>query len=559
MTAPSSWCHDAVVYQVYVRSFADSNGDGIGDLNGLRQRLDHITSLGADAIWINPHYPSPQRDHGYDIADYTGVEPAYGDLAAFDALLAEAHASGLRVLLDVVSNHCSSDHPWFAAALAAAPGSPQRARFHFRDGSGDCGQYPPNNWLSVFGGPAWTRVRDAGGRPGQWYLHLFDASQPDLNWTDPAVPAMFDEMLRFWFDRGVDGFRVDVAHGLHKLEGLPDWPCVAGCHEGALDDSYNAHMWNQPAVHDIYRSWRALAESYRSAGERVLVGEVWVPQVADLAQYLRPDELHQAFFFDLFVQPWHAGRMRAAIERGLAQAEATGTATTWTLSNHDIPRMVSRYGRLSTSGERPTAADPIKAARIRGEVDLDLGRSRARAATLLLLALPGAVYLYQGEELGLPEVYDLPAAARQDPIFIRTGGAEIGRDGCRIPLPWRQELPAFGFSAVDPAGPPWLPQPDWFGKYAVDAQDGDLGSMLHLYRTALANRRRLFPSGAALSWLPVGDRDDVIAFARGGSVCVTVLGAVPFAVPAEWGEFAVASAEVPDRVLPPSAAAWLTR
>ena len=559
MSTPSAWWRDAVVYQVYVRSFADSNGDGIGDLDGLRQRLNHVTTLGAAAIWINPHYPSPQRDHGYDIADYTGVEPAYGDLAAFDALVAEAHARGLKVLLDVVPNHCSADHPWFAAALAAAPGSPERDRFHFVAGAGESGDQPPNNWASVFGGSAWTRVTEADGRPGQWYLHLFDSSQPDLNWADPAVPALFDQMLRFWFDRGVDGFRVDVAHGLHKLAGLPDWPCVDGCHPEAVEDTYNAHMWNQPAVHDVYRAWRALAESYRESGERLLVGEVWVPQVTDLAQYLRSDELHQVFYFDLFVQPWDADRMRAAIERGLAQAGATGAATTWTLSNHDVPRTVSRYGRLSVPEADPTAADPIKAARARGEVDLDLGNRRARAAILLLLALPGAVFLYQGEELGLPEVYDIPASARQDPIFFRTGGAEIGRDGCRIPLPWRQEPPTFGFSAGDAPAPPWLPQPDWFGKYAAEAQDGDAGSMLNLYRAALEHRRGLFPGETGLTWLPVGGRDDVLAFARGGSVCVAVLGDEPFAAPAEYGDVVLASAAMPQRVLPGSAAAWLTR
>lgn len=551
---PSQWWRDAVIYQVYVRSFADSNGDGIGDLDGLRSRLDHIQELGADGIWLNPHYPSPQRDHGYDIADYFGVEPAYGDLASFDALVAEAHQRGLKVLLDLVANHCSSAHPWFQSALTAGPGSPERARFVFCEGLGEDGELPPNNWSSVFGGPAWTRVQEADGRPGEWYLHIFDSSQPDLNWRNDDVPALFEDVLKFWFDRGVDGFRIDVAHGMFKHQDLADWPCGACGASG-----YNVHMWNQPEVHAVYRSWRALADSYSPERELTLIGEVWVPTVEQLAEYLRPDELQQAFFFELLVQPWNADAMRAAVQRGLYQMDATGATMTWTLSNHDIPRTVSRYGRLRIEQSTGSAADPIQIARARGEVDLDLGERRARAAILLLLALPGSVYLYQGEELGLPEVYDLPDSVRQDPIFFRSGGLELGRDGCRVPLPWDEaSRPSFGFSPAGSAAAPWLPQPDWFGKYAVATQQDDVSSCLRLYRKALSSRRRTFSDPAhGVEWLATGARTDVIAFRRDRAVCVVVTGSEPFELPPTWGQVVLGSQDVLNRTLPANAAAWL--
>ncbi|RZS90332.1 alpha-glucosidase [Motilibacter rhizosphaerae] len=557
-TAPTSWWRDAVIYQVYVRSFADADGDGIGDLAGLRARLDHVARLGVDGIWLNPHYSSPQRDHGYDIADYFAVEPAYGDLDSFDALVADAHERGLKVLLDVVANHCSSDHPWFQEALAAAPGSPERARFVFRDGRGAGGELPPNNWQSIFGGPAWTRVPGPDGTPGQWYLHIFDSSQPDFDWRAPEVPAMFDEVLRFWFDRGIDGFRIDVGHGLYKHPELPDWPCAEDGHDCDPHD-YNGHMWNQAEVHEVYRSWRALADSYSPDRELMYVGEVWVPQVDSLADYLRPDELHQAFFFDLLLQPWDGQAFRGAITRGVEQAAATGAPVTWTLSNHDVPRTVTRYGITRDPAATTSQADPIKAARARGAVDVEKGSARARAAVLLQLALPGAVYLYAGEELGLPEVTDLPDEARQDPAFFRTGGEEVGRDGCRVPLPWTEDRPGFGFSLAGGAdGPaePWLPQPDWFGKYAVSALEEDRSSVLHLYRDALAQRRGLFAAAEPLVWLETGS-PDVLAFERGAARCVVNTGSAPYVLPEGLGDVVLASAGLSGRELPVDAAVWL--
>ncbi|NUO55757.1 MAG: glycoside hydrolase family 13 protein [Hamadaea sp.] len=528
------WWRDAVVYQVYLRSFADSDGDGVGDLPGLTARLDHLVRLGVDGIWLNPCYPSPGADHGYDVADYTTVDAQYGGLPAFETFLAEAHRHGLKVLMDVVPNHCSAEHPWFAEAVAAEPGSPARDRFVFRDGRGPHGELPPNNWMSVFGGPAWTRVAD-----GQWYLHSFDSSQPDFDWRRPEVAEHFENVLRLWFDRGVDGFRIDVAHMLFKRDGLPDWPDPA---------AYNAYQQNQPEVHEIYRRWRALADAYDR--DLTLVGEIHVPSVADLADYLRPDELPQAFYFDLLAQGWDASGFAASIDRGLAQIAGAGATITWTLANHDVHRTVSRYGLV----ERDPAALVIPT-RQRGRIDTALGEARARAALLLLLGLPGSVYLYQGEELGLPEWLDLPDELRQDPTWFRSGRAEHGRDGCRIPLPWTTGSPAFGFSTTPET---WLPQPDWFARYAAENQWAQPDSTLRLHAEALRVRREL--RGAlpdALDWLTTG-RTDVLAYRRGRLTCVVVFGDEPFSVPGEWGSFVCASAEPhADGTMPGPSAAWL--
>jgi len=553
MSLSDAWWRDAVIYQIYVRSFADSGGDGIGDLAGIRSRLDYVQGLGVDGIWLNPCYPSPQKDHGYDVADYTDIEPTYGDLTEFDALLADCHDRGLKLLMDVVPNHCSSAHPWFVGAVAAGPGSRERARFLFREGRGPGGEEPPNNWQGMFGGPAWTRVAEADGKPGQWYLHLFDPAQPDFDWRNPEVGDLFEDVLRFWFERGVDGFRIDVAHGLVKDGALPDGPMDEQGHP-----KHNAAMWNQPEVHEVYRRWRRIADSY--AGDLVLVGEIWVDDVADLAHYLRPDELPQAFFFDLLIQPWRAAALRSAIDRGLTQITATGAVTTWTLSNHDVHRVVTRYGQEQPP-EVDRGADPANSTRARGPVDVALGTRRARAALLLLLALPGSVYLYQGEELGLPEVMDLPDDARTDPIWKRSHHTEYGRDGCRVPLPWTAAGASFGFSPTDDAAPSWLPQPNWFAEYAVDAQEHDPDSVLRLYRTALRLRRDLAGDLAQpLEWVEVPGREDVFAFRRGALTCVVVCGSEPFEAPVAWGELALGSAAGPTpahRLVPPESAAWL--
>jgi len=549
MTAPRAWWADAVIYQVYVRSFCDSDGDGIGDLEGVRERLDHLVNLGVDGLWLNPCYPSPQADHGYDVADYTGIEPDYGTLDTFDTLLAQAHERGLRLLLDLVPNHCSSRHPWFVEAVAASPGSPERERFLFRDGRGPGGNEPPNNWTSVFGGPAWTRVPDAAGKPGQWYLHLFDPRQPDFNWRNSDVGDLFESILRFWFDRGIDGFRIDVAHGLVKHPELPDVdPGEARAH---------SPMWNHPDVHEVYRRWRRVADSYRGR-ELTLVGEIWVPEVEDLALYLRPDELPQAFYFDLLTQPWRAPALRRAIESGLTHIAEVGAAVTWTLSNHDVHRPVTRYGQ-DQSLVVGSSQDPAAGTRARGPVDLAQGKRYARSAILMLLALPGSVYLYQGEELGLPEVMDLPTAARQDPIVRRSAGQDLGRDGCRIPIPWSHAEPSFGFSLTDDPAPTWLPQPEWFGEYAVDTELTDAGSFLSLYRRALQLRGEHFREpAAALEWIDLSPDLAAFAFRRGSRVCVVNCGDGPLDLPQEWGQIILASAAVDGRTAPGASAVWLS-
>ncbi|SFK99092.1 glycoside hydrolase family 13 protein [Geodermatophilus ruber] len=517
-TSGSDWWRDAVFYQVYIRSFADGNGDGVGDLAGIRARLPYLAELGVDALWITPFYPSPMADHGYDVADPRDVEPAFGDLAEFDALLAEAHALGLRVTIDLVPNHTSDRHEWFAAALAAGPGSPERARYVFRDGRGPDGAEPPNNWPSVFGGPAWTRVPD-----GQWYLHLFAPEQPDLNFADAEVVAVLETTMRFWLDRGVDGFRIDVAHGMAKPAGLPDMVPMEDT--GLLDDHGPGDLrFDQDGVHAVHRRIRAVLDEYT---DRMAVGEVWVSDDARLARYLRPDELQLAFNFKLLTADWAPDELRDAVVHSLATVAGTPAPACWVLSNHDRPRHVTRYG------------------------DGELGTRRARAAALLQLALPGAAYVYNGDELGMPDV-EVPDEALQDPIWERSGRTERGRDACRIPVPWSGGEPAYGFSSRRAT---WLPMPEGWAPLTAEAQAADAGSMLSLYRSALA-LRRTSPAfaGESLAWLPAPE--GCLAFRRpGGLVCLANLSGAD--VPLPEGRVLLASADVGGGVLPADASVWL--
>jgi alpha-glucosidase len=531
------WHHSAVVYEVYLRSFADGNGDGIGDLPGLRSRLSYLRDLGVDAIWITPWYVSPMADGGYDVADYRDIDPVFGTLADAEALIEEAHSIGLKVVTDIVPNHCSDQHPWFTAAVAAGPGSPERARFWFRPGRGEAGELPPGDWGSMFGGPAWTRVIEPDGSPGEWYLHLYAREQPDLNWDNPDVRAEFDAILRFWLDRGVDGFRIDVADFLVKDPRLPD---VAGWPEGT------PKPWeDQDGLHEIYRGWRQLIDSYHR--DCVLIGEIWLKPLTRLGPYLTGDQLYSAFNFDYLGTPWDAARLRDVIDTTLT---SIGANTPWVLSNHDVTRHLTRYGRADTG--RGWQPDP-------GRADLALGTRRARAAILLSLALPGSAYLYQGEELGLWEVEDIPDELIADPIFERTGHVLRGRDGCRVPLPWQADAPGLGFgppSAGTPAATPWLPQPPAWQRLAADVQAGDPASMLELYRAALRLRRDSLKSGAdALTWLeaPGG----VLAFRRpGGFACVVNLSGQPVPLPGHE-EVLLTSGDLEYGLLPPDTAAWL--
>ncbi len=550
IAADRDWWRHAVVYQIYPRSFVDSNGDGVGDINGIRSRLGYLAGLGIDAIWINPWYPSPMKDAGYDVSDYRSIEPVFGTMADAEALIAEAHGHGLRVILDIVPNHTSDRHRWFIDALAAGPGSPERDRYIFRDGRGPGGEQPPNDWRSEFGGPAWTRVTEPGGRPGQWYLRLFAPEQPDVNWNHPDVAEEFLQTLRFWFDRGVDGFRIDVAHGLVKDADLRDLGDLTFPLPDDTPDGVEHPHWDQPGVHDVFRTWRRLADSYPEP--RAYCGEIWVGRDHRLTAYLRPDELHTAFNFNFLQAPWLAADLRRVIDSTLAAHATVAAPATWVLGNHDVCRPVSRYARPQELVEHgfPHLQKYLGLPRDEGR-----GRRRARAAALLSLALPGGAYVYAGEELGLPEVEDIPLEARQDPIVAGTGGRDVGRDGCRVPLPWTVGGASFGFGP-DGGGAPWLPQPADWGSSSVEAEDGDPGSALTLYRQALAIRRRHPALGdGRLDWVDAGP--DALAFAREpGFGCWVNFADEPLPLP-PGATVLLASGDLADGSLPADTAAWL--
>jgi alpha-glucosidase len=522
-----AWWHDAAFYQIYIRSFADADGDGVGDLDGVCSRLGYLELLGVDALWLTPFFPSPMVDHGYDVSNPRDVNPLFGDLDAFDRLIADAHRRGLRIIIDLVPNHTSDQHEWFRAAVAAAPGSPERARYLFRDGAGIGGSHPPNNWTSTFGGPAWTRLPPSLTDAGQWYLHLFAPEQPDLNWENPEVAADLERTLRFWMGRGVDGFRIDVAHGMAKPAGLPDMPHPIGACPGLLDTSVVDPRFDADGVHDIHRMIRKVLDEYPA---RVAVGEIWVSDDAAFARYVRPDELHLGFNFRLLETAFDAGELRSSIEHSLIAVQHSTAPATWTISNHDVVRPVTRYGG--------------------GEV----GLARARAMALVQLALPGPVFLYNGDELGLPNV-ELPDWALQDPVWRRSGHTTRGRDGCRIPLPWEGSTAPYGFSATPGS---WLPMPGDWADRTVEAQLEDSNSTLSLYRQALDLRRghKAF-TGTALEWY--GAPPGCFAFRRngnGGLVCA--LNASDTSVPLPSGQLLLASSSLPvDDILPPNTAAWL--
>jgi alpha-glucosidase len=552
LVAGSEWWRSAVIYQIYPRSFADGNGDGMGDLPGISDRLPALRDLGVDAIWLSPFYTSPQNDAGYDVADYCDVDPRFGTLADFDRLQREAHDLGMRVIVDIVPNHSSSEHAWFQAALASPAGSVERGRYMFRDGRGENGELPPNNWQSIFGGDAWTRITEPDGAPGQWYLHLFDRSQPDLDWENPWVRDQFRGVLRFWLDRGVDGFRVDVAHGMVKAAGLPDYtpPADAGSMGGGLGDEIESGeaqlppYFGQDGVHEIYRDWRLVLDEYE--GDRALVAEAWVEPLSRLAEWVRPDEMHQAFNFTYLETPWEAAALRETIDNSIREFGEVGAPSTWVLSNHDVVRHASRLG-LADSRPQGAGIGP----RTPGKPDETLGLRRARAASALMLSLPGSAYVYQGEELGLPEVIDLPDESREDPTFHRTAGERYGRDGCRVPIPWEAGRPAYGFSA---SGESWLPQPDGWDHLARSSQEGRAGSTLELYRSALRLRRERELGLGSVEWLS-GFRSDVVAFRNNGVTVMTNLGDVPVELPA--GRIVLASEDLREAVLPTDATVWL--
>jgi alpha-glucosidase len=544
------WWRDAVTYQIYIRSFADSNGDGIGDVEGIRSRLAYLKQLGVDAIWITPWYPSPQNDHGYDVSDYMDIEPQYGTLADAEKLIKATHEHGLKFIVDIVPNHTSDQHKWFQAALKAAPGSPERDRYMFCDGKGPNGDLPPNNWEAVFGGCAWERVIEADGKPGQWYLHLFAIEQPDLNWENPEVRSHLEDVLKFWLDRGVDGFRIDVAHGMVKYPGLPDIPEVNTTSE--MLAPHERPFWDQEGVHDIYRSWRKILDSY--PGERMAVAEAWVSPASRIARYVRADELQNSFNFEMLTTLWNAAEIRAKIDNSMQALVEVGAPPSWVFNNHDVVRSVDRLDLgLTNNGESTFTrqGDPAK-------FNIARGTLRAKSATLMTLALPGGTYLYQGEELGLPEVRDLPEDRLTDPRWKMSGYKDRGRDGCRVPLPWKSEpTGGFGFSTnelleLDQA---WLPMSPWMGNFSAESQDGVAGSTLTIYRQALALRKLEEGLGdGPMNWIEAGK--DVVAFSRPGNFACYINFGAAIEIPS-GAKVLISSGALEGNLLPTDTAVWL--
>lgn len=548
------WWSNAITYQIYIRSFADENGDGIGDIRGIISRLGYLKELGVDAIWITPWYPSPQHDNGYDVSDFMDIDPEYGSLEVAQELIDKVHQNGLRIIIDIVPNHSSNEHRWFQDALASDPGSHERNRYLFRDGKGEHGEEPPNNWQSVFGGPAWTRVVEKNGEPGQWYCHIFAPQQPDFNWENSEVRDHFIQVLRFWLDRNVDGFRVDVAHGLVKAEGLPDAPFQE--HFGLLD-SRDFPYWDQDGVHEIYREWRKLLDSY--PGQRMAVSEAWVNPPSRSALYVRPDELANTFNFDFLTVKWGQESVKSSIDRSIEGMAAVGAPVTWVLSNHDVVRAVNRLEMDFIAADSPKDPELV----IETEFfDFERAKIRARSAALLMLALPGAVFLYQGEELGLPEVLDIPVDRLQDPIWKMSGNKERGRDGCRVPLPWKVSVDgAFGFSANSEITPEqsWLPQPlDW-GNFSAEGQENSADSMLQLYRNAIGIRKTN-PSllSSHFRWMDSPDDSFVFTRSEDGSFLCVVTFEVGEPVPPNYAVL-LSSQEIEFRQIPPHTTVWLER
>ena len=506
------WWRTAVIYQIYPRSFADGNGDGIGDLAGTTSRLESLAALGIDAIWFSPFFKSPQKDAGYDVADYKLIDPLFGTNEDFDALLAKAQSLGIRIIVDLVPNHSSTEHELFQAALKAAPGSPERDIYIFRDGKGENGELPPNNWESVFGGNAWTRIVEPDGTQGQWYLHIFDSSQPDFNWENPKVHALFEDVLRFWLDKGVDGFRIDVAHGMVKETGLPD---VKGpMSQSVGKDRESEHpFWGQEGVHEIIRSWRKVLDEYDN---RVMCAEAWVLPLSRMAKWVRPDEYHQTFNFGYLETGWNKDGLVKVVTDSLQEFGKVGAPSTWVLSNHDVIRHVSRYGIPGVppqgDGIGPESEQPDEA----------IGLRKGRAATAFMLGLPGSSYIYQGEELGLPEHSTLEGKFREDPTWSRTGGKRVGRDGCRVPIPWEAHAgQSRGFSTADKS---WLPQPDSYSRYARDLQDGVPGSTLELYKQLIKVRKELSLGSGEFRFAPEHSSDSTVAYLNNNVLVISNFG-----------------------------------
>ena len=544
------WWRDAVTYQIYIRSFADSNGDGIGDVEGIRSRLPYLKKLGIDAIWITPWYPSPQKDHGYDVANYMDIEPDYGTLTQAEQLIKETHEHGIKFIIDIVPNHSSDQHLWFQAALKSAPGSPERARYVFRDGKGPNGDLPPNNWEAVFGGCAWERVIEADGKPGQWYLHLFAVEQPDFNWEHPEVRAHFEEVLKFWLDRGVDGFRIDVAHGMIKYPGLPDIP--EGKKSSEMLAPHERPFWDQDGVHEIYRSWRKILDSY--PGDRMAVAEAWVSPAERIARYVRSDELQNSFNFEMLTTLWKPDVIKKKIETSITALQEVGAPPSWVFNNHDVVRSIDRLDLGLTNHGDTTFSRQGDVTKL----NIARGTLRALSATLMTLSLPGGTYLYQGEEIGLPEVRDIPEDRLTDPRWKMSEFKDRGRDGCRVPLPWKTDSAGgFGFSsnAAMTCEQLWLPQSSWMGKYSVQSQEGVEGSTLSIYQNALAIRKQEPGLGdGPMEWIEAGK--DVVAYSRPGKFACYINFGSAIEIPT-GSKVLISSGPLQGNSIPTDTAVWL--
>ena len=540
----ADWWRQAVVYQIYPRSFADANGDGIGDLVGITSRVPYLKELGVDAVWMSPFYPSELADGGYDVADYRNIDPRIGTLEEFDKLVDAMHAAGIRVFVDIVPNHSSDQHEWFQAALKAPKGSPERDRYIFRDGKGEHGEIRPSELGSHFGPSGWTRITEPDGTPGQWYMHLFAKEQPDFNWDNQEVRDDFIKTLRFWSDRGVDGFRVDVAHALTKNLKDGHLPARMRFDLEFMKNDGTDDLFDRDEVHEIYKTWRQVFNEYDPP--RVAVAEAWV-HANRRAAYASTEGLGQSFSFDLAFTPWNIKKFKSTIDYNLKASAETGSSNTWVFSNHDVIRHATRFGL-----PEETLKDLPKWFRSKNRQDVinkELGLARARAATMLILALPGSTYLYQGEELGLQEPLNIPSDQMQDPQWFRSEGS-ISRDGCRVPMPWTPDGPSFGFGP----GGAHLPQPEWFKDWNVQSESGVEGSTLEMYRAALKLRREL-QTVEKLKWVWHFNKN-VLHFKRpNGWQSITNFGSKPVKLPK--GKLLISSAPVVDGKLPANATAWI--
>ena len=558
LTKDANWWRQAAIYQIYPRSFKDSNGDGLGDIKGITSKIDYLSSLSLDAVWLSPFYPSALVDGGYDVDDYRDVDPKLGSLADFDEMLTKLHEAGIRIFVDVVPNHSSNLHVWFKEAIAAEPGSAARNRYIFRDGKGANGELPPTDWPSHFAPSAWTHESKMGGKHNQWYCHLFAPEQPDFNWDNREVEEDFLKTLKFWADRGVDGFRIDVAHAMKKdlSEPLKSQPRYASHKELDLANGTNV-LFDRNEVHEVYREWRKLFNQYDPP--RVAVAEANVSAHA-LVKYASSEELGQCFNFELLDASFNASEFKVIIDRALLSAKKNGSSSTWCLNNHDQMRPATKFGLLPT-------VDRIRWKNSGGKtnpLDEKLGIQSAIAASMLIMALPGCTYIYQGEELGLHEVLDIPEDQIQDPQYLRNHKVDKGRDGCRVPLPWTKSGSSFGFGD----GGSHLPQPKNFGEYSIEVESADPNSPLSIFRKALTLRKTLI-APEEITWHETGDAS-VLHFSRpNGWNCITNFGrnyynfdgigeVIHASGPlAEKGVYLVHGVETTGNDLPPATTVWV--